>query len=58
MSNAEGMKLLAEFIAKHNEEFRWFLLHKVNEAELLKTIASIESNLEILSEGGDLSGGV
>lgn len=57
MSNAEDMALLKEFVeAKRESLFRFAEFKKVDDPE--KAVKDIEDNLEILAQGGQLSGGL
>jgi hypothetical protein len=59
MSNAEGMKLLAEFVKLYRVDLLEFAVTNLQDAaKARKAVKDIEANLEILSEGGQLSGGV
>ena len=57
LSNAEGMKLLTEFVEVYKLEFVMFLLSKVGD-ETPKVASDIQGNLATLAEGGHLSGGL
>ena len=56
MTNAEGMKLLAEFVRDDMGCFENFLEEHTDTPE--EDAQEILENLETLAEGGQLSGGV
>lgn len=58
ISNTESMKLLLKFAKLYRIELLEFALTELGDvAKISKAVNDIFANLEILSEGGTLSGG-